>query len=132
VCGPRCRCKRRRRLARRRRGLAVQDYRVDERARQRECRARRRAAAAATRVGQTGPTTTGPAACHAPASACNPADLITKVLEFWDRAVALSRASLERRMPVILRNLAASVGPTDAVTGSPSRAGLGADLGETT
>ena len=95
----------------------MQDYRVDERERQRQCRERRRRAT-------TAPAATGPPGCHAPASASNCADLVEKMLESWDRAVAMSRASLERRMPMILRDLASFSGTSEAVTAGLSRASL--------
>jgi hypothetical protein len=50
---------------------------------------------------------------------------VEKLLESWDRAVAMSRASLERRMPAILRDLATNSGGGEAVTAGLSRAGLG-------
>jgi len=118
VCSPRCRCRRRRRLARKRRAQRVQDYRVDERERQRRSRARRRGSG------------TGPPDCHAPPSASKSADLVEELLESWDRAVAMSRASLERRMPAILRDLATNSGNGEAVTGGLSRAGLGPQVPE--
>jgi hypothetical protein len=117
VCGPQCRRRRRRRLARRRRSRRVQDYRVDERNRQRQCRERRRGAT-------TPPLATGPPGCHAPASASKCADFVAKMLESWDRAVAMSRASLERRIPIILRDLASFSGTSEAVTAGLSRASL--------
>ena len=46
------------------------------------------------------------------------------MLESWDRAVAMSRASLERRMPMILRDLAAFSGTSETVTAGVSRASL--------
>ena len=84
---------RRRRLARRRRAVRVQDFRVDERARQRlhrEHRAR---------------STSSGADCHAPASPPKAAQWAEKLLDSWDTAVALSRASLQRRIVAILRTL---------------------------
>lgn len=56
---------------------------------------------------------------------------MVKVLESWDRAVAMSRASLERRMPTILRDLVAFSGTTETVTAELSRAGLGTEVPET-
>src|SRR5215204_3795760 len=114
VCGVECRRKRRRRLARRRRALAVQDYRVDERQRQRAHRQRWRAGA--------GPPVDG--ACHAPPSACNVLELAAKVLESWDRAAALSRASLRRKIPTILRGLVPNFETEPAPASTPSRATL--------
>ncbi len=59
---------------------------MDERERQRRRRERRR---------EEG--------CHAPPSAPKPAEIKAEVLQSWDRAVALSRATLARRLPAILR-----------------------------
>jgi hypothetical protein len=95
----------------------VQDYRIDERERQRRCRERRSAGGGGAL-----------AKCHAPASDGKLADLLVKMLESWDQAVAVSRASLERRIPTILRDLAPFSGRTEAVTGELSRASLAADL----
>jgi hypothetical protein len=47
------------------------------------------------------------------------------LLESWDQAVALSRASLERRIPAILRELVDFSGATEAAGDRLSRAGLG-------
>jgi hypothetical protein len=116
VCGAQCRRKRRRRLARRRRALAVQDYRVDERQRQRLHRQRRRAAGGSP-LGTRGP-------CHAPPSPGNIVELAAKVLESWDRAAALSRATLRRKIPKILRGLALDPETKQAQAGTLSRATL--------
>jgi hypothetical protein len=89
---------------------------VDERERQRRSRERRRGQAA--ELAATGPP------CHAPASAAMPAEFAEKVLEYWDRAFAMSRASLERRMPAILRDLTAFSGQAKTTTSELSRAGL--------
>jgi hypothetical protein len=53
---------------------------------------------------------------------------VAKVLESWDRAVAMSRASLERRMPAILRDFPTFSGTSEAVTAALSRTGLGLDV----
>jgi hypothetical protein len=106
VCGAEgCRLSRRSKLARARRARQVQDARVDERARQQACRKRRR------EEGR-----------HAPASAPEPARIKADLLESWDRAAALSRASLRRRLPVILRAIVRSDGTAQAPIGPPSRA----------
>jgi hypothetical protein len=99
-------------LARRRRSLHVQDFRVDERERQRARRRRRREAA------PTG------AACHAPASAPNSLELADHVLAFWDKAAALSRAGLRRKLAAIVRTSVPSTGTDSAAPGALSRAGL--------
>jgi hypothetical protein len=85
----------------------VQDYRVDERQRQQACRERR-----------------GKGDCHAPPSRPKSAQIKAQVLESWDRAMALSRASLERRLPVILRAISGLDGTTQVFVGPPSRASL--------
>jgi hypothetical protein len=97
----------------------VQDYRIEERERQRRCRERRRPAGGGGRP---------VAKCHAPASDGKLADLLVKMLESWDQAVAVSRASLGRRIPTILRGSALFSGQAEAVTGELSRASLAADL----
>jgi hypothetical protein len=80
---------------------------VDERERQRACRKRRHAAGCGPPAGGAGAcagcgpgTAAGPSAgsCHAPPSADIPAELQEEMLELWDRAVAMSRASLKRRI----------------------------------
>lgn len=97
VCSPECRKARDRRLARARRALAVQDYRVDERERQRRRRERLAAAGAPPR------SRASPAGSrHAQASTSMSSDLEGKVLEFWDRQMAVSRASLQRELPALL------------------------------
>jgi hypothetical protein len=111
VCGPECRASRRRKLARGRRSRREQDARVDERRRQRESRERR-----------------GKGACHAPASEPKSAKLRAELLDFWDRAAALSRATLERRLPGICRAMLRSDGTAEAGAGVLSRASLGSQV----
>jgi hypothetical protein len=48
-----------------------------------------------------------------------------EMLELWDRAVAMSRASLKRRMEAITRGLDAICGRGSGVTDGLSRASLG-------
>ena len=88
-------------------------YRVDERRRQREHRERH--------VDATSAETT----CSAPASPPKLADMMEKMLESWDSAVAMSRASLQRRFGVILRRSRASVETAMPVGAAMSRASLG-------
>ena len=88
-----------------RRWREVQDYRVEERARQRACRERRRKGA-----------------CHAPPSAPKSSEFKDKLLESWDKAAAMSRATFERRLPVILRRLGYPDGTAGPPSGAPSRA----------
>jgi hypothetical protein len=70
----------------------LREFRVDERERQRARRERRRAC----ELGTAAP-------CHAPASVPKAAELMEKVLDTWDGAVARSRAGLQRRFAAILR-----------------------------
>lgn len=55
--------------------------------------------------------------CHAPPSAGNVLELAAKVLESWDRAAAMSRATLRRKIPKILRGLV----PDFETTAAPAR-----------
>lgn len=109
VCGPACRKARQRELARGRRAKAVHDYRIDERLRQQKCREKRKEAGG----------------CHALPSAPKYADIKRKVLDSWDRATAASRASLERRLPGIVRAILRSDGTAQAPVEALSRASLG-------
>lgn len=100
MCGPECRRRRDRKLARRRRQDELTEYREDERRRQRVHRAKRREES----VGSV---------CHAPASDCKLLDLREKVVVFVDRALARSRASLLRDLAEIMpeaRDLLAGTG----------------------
>ena len=111
LCGREpCRAARRRKLARARRRRDVQDYRVEERKRQRRCREGR-----------------AEGSCHAPPSALGPLRLKAKLLESWDEATAASRATLQRRMSQILRGIEGSDGTSQASRASPSRATLPSD-----
>lgn len=89
----------------------MQDYRVDERERQRARRERQR---------------TETPSCHAPASASKPAEMAEKVLESWDEMIALSRATLRRRLSVISRRSARSAETNRDEIERMSRASLGA------
>lgn len=93
----------------------MQDYRVDERERQRACRQRRR---------ETDSAEAESVACHAPPSAGKPANLMAKLLESWDRAAAVSRATLVRSLPVVLQGLVPGAETGKANAGARSRAGL--------
>ena len=81
----------------------MQEARVEERARQRAHRERRRAQQATS------------APCHAPPSSAKAAELVAKVLESWDSAIAVSRATLERKLVRIARQSGVSLGPDSAV-----------------
>lgn len=88
----------------------MQDYRVDERERQRARRDRQRTEAAL---------------CHAPALPPKPAEMAEKVLESWDEVIALSRATLRRRLSVISRRSARSAETNRDEIERMSRATLG-------
>jgi hypothetical protein len=89
VCGPICRAARDRKLARRRRRKDVDGHRADERERQLLHRAKARAAPEG-------------ANCHAPAAAAKRLELQAKVIQFVDRALRRSRASLLRDLAEIV------------------------------
>ena len=86
---------------------------MDERERQRARRARLAAIAS------------GRASCHEPASPPKSAEWADKMLESWDSAVALSRASLQRRLRAISRSSLASAETAQHARGTMSRATLG-------
>lgn len=88
----------------------MQDFRVDERERQRARRERQRVETPS---------------CHAPVSAPKPAEMAEKVLESWDEMIALSRATLRRRLSVISRRSARSVETNRDEIERMSRATLG-------
>ena len=118
VCGAECRKRRRRRLSRARRAKQVQEYRVDERRRQQECRQRRREA------GKAGSSEARDGGCHAPPCSRNAEELLDKVLDSLDRAHAVSRATLRRGFVTMLRTSAAILGTERAAQSAPSRATL--------
>jgi len=106
VCGTDvCRLRRRAKASRRRRSAAVQDHRVDERARQQTSRARRRAAAATGAQPVT--EAAGSRAGHEPSSDAITSKQLGKldqiVDKILDRITRLSRAELRREIAVILR-----------------------------
>ena len=90
VCGRGCRQLRRNRLARRRRGGEVEEWRADERERQ---HTRRKAA-------KEGP-------CHEPASDGKYAEVLAKLQQIVDKAVDVSRATFRREARQILRKCGA-------------------------
>lgn len=107
VCGAECRKLRNRALARARRAKAVERYREDERERKRKCRQARREGGAQCEGGRCreGPGRPAPVrvtGCHAPPSLAKGSELNEKLLETWDRLVALSRATLEQELSEIL------------------------------
>ncbi len=89
ICGAKaCRVSRRRKLARRRRRRELDLHRDAERDRQRKSREAR-----------------GQRTCHAPPSAPKCPQLRKKLMKMWDQASAMSRATLLRSMPGILREM---------------------------
>jgi hypothetical protein len=104
VCGESCRRVRRNRLARRRRAERLEEARLDERQRQRECRGRRRGSRAQSEA-RAGPgeNTHEMTQCHAPASACKSSELRSELRIFWDTQARRSRATLERELGRIAR-----------------------------
>jgi len=106
TCGAeRCRCSRRRKVARRRRQRELLVHRDAERERQRTCR-------------EGG----GGATCHAPTSGCNSPEIRKKLREVWDNASAASRAYFERSMPGIFREIMRSGETTETRPERMSRA----------
>ena len=134
VCGAACRLKRRGKLARQRRQEHLLEARDEERERQRAHRTalRARAASAAAMemspvVMPSQPARDGPRepARPAPPSSGNPPEVLGKVLECWDREMARSRATLARRIRLVLAGSSRSVGTTEAGSEARSRANLG-------
>jgi hypothetical protein len=103
LCGDApCKASRRNARARRRRSHDVQDYRVDERVRQRASRAQRIKSAGASAppsLPQEGPAVTE---CHVPPSIENARQIALQLLAGWDKATAESRATLKRQLAAIL------------------------------
>jgi hypothetical protein len=115
-----CREARDRRLARERRGRDLDQYRDEERERQRKCRRARREAA-----GGAGPSV---AKCHAPPSAPNVSKLQRKILQNWDKAAELSRATFAQKLEEFLdenEEVSAEVGTERARKWPLSRATFG-------
>lgn len=108
TCCPACRARRLRKLARRRRALDVEEYRADERERQRECRARRRA--------ESDKGTKEPLLSHA-GLLPREAILCREIIESWDKQMMLSRAYLERRISVLLGRAAKKPGQAGTENG---------------
>jgi hypothetical protein len=86
VCGPACRAARDRKLARRRRRDDVDGYRADELRRQRDARAAR------AKARGVDPPRDG----HAPASSAKSLEVQEEIARIVDRAVEVSRATLQR------------------------------------
>lgn len=110
-CGPACRRARRRRLSRARRASALETQCEDDAFRRCKSRAAR----------------TGSNRCHAPPSPPKCAEFEKNVLDSWDGRVALSRATLERRLPGIVRAILRSDGTARAPDPGMARATLGSE-----
>jgi|GEM_PF-3146556 len=123
VCSPACRASRDRKLALIRRDHDLPASRDDERQRQRDCRARRKAAAASS--GVTGPPVTPR---HAPPSAHDPLRFQRILLDSWDKEAARSRATLARFLAEIAAVSVPSRGTRPAPEGSMSRATLPSEM----
>ncbi len=94
TCSLKCRVERRRRLARLRRERELHAYRVEERLRQRECRARRREAPRTETVSAPVSRTT---------LSAQGTELEEFILAKWDKELRRSRASLSRYLKLLLR-----------------------------
>jgi hypothetical protein len=88
---------------------------VEERGRQQACRERRRGGG-----------------CHAPASSPKPTEIQAELLDSWDRAAALSRATLRRRLAGILRGIVRCDETAPPVGRPLSRATLASQMAEST
>jgi hypothetical protein len=107
TCSDICRKMRRRRLARSRRERDLQNYRVDERARQRACRHRKKTTEAA---GSDALSRTG-----LPTQAI---DIYTVVRESVDTVLEKSRATLIRQLTALLKDSTAIPGQNIAAEAS--------------
>lgn len=111
VCGPTCRLRRRRKLARGRRQKDLEAYQKDEKLRQQECRARRRkqrevggdgGARGSAEPAHTSQVMTG---CHAPPSVRKRRKSRLKSPEIVDKPPEVSRAGLAEDLERILLEL---------------------------
>lgn len=100
VCGKDCRCRRRRKLARARRLVALEEQREDDRTRQQKHR-----------------EATGVGLCHEPPSDGNSWELLLKLQEIVDKGARLSRAAFLRDARRILRENSMSLGATRDTAG---------------
>ena len=100
TCSIGCRHRRRRRLARRRRERNLQDYRVDERTRQRASRRRRKKKKAAVAPAETSETTDLSRA----GVQSQTADLERFVRQSVDKALERSRPTLIRQLTALLED----------------------------
>lgn len=121
TCSEICRLRRRRRLARARRERDLQDYRVDERARQQACRRRKKKKAASE-----GTATAASDAMSRAGLQSQPVDLRELVRESVDIALGRSRAALIRQLTASLTDNSPNRGqvfPLQAVGHAPASFG---------
>jgi len=116
VCGAQCRKKRNRMLARKRRKAHLTDYRQDEVQRKRDQRAREKAARRALTQGLQCAAWQDLERCHAPGSVGNLPEVLAKVDQIVDEALAMSRARLRRQLERMILSAAgqSSVPPARA------------------
>lgn len=100
-CSAACHAARCRRSAHLRREKDLQDFRVDERGRQRECRERRRQAEARLGVSEAVAEAVSEEMSRA-GFRSEAADMQRVVLEMWDRRARVSRAGLRRDLQALL------------------------------
>ena len=102
VCGKACRKRRNNKLARRRRRENLGEYRLDDRDRKRRSRQSQRAGKTEQMPGLTPQreceSWTGSLACHAPGSPDNLAEVMEKLGQILDDALAMSRARFRRQL----------------------------------
>jgi hypothetical protein len=121
TCSEKCRLRRRRRLSRARRECDLQDYRVDERQRQRACRRRKKKKAASA-----GTMTTDSDAMSRAGLQPQPVDLKELVRESVDIALGRSRATLIRQLTASLTDNSQNrgqVSPMQPVGHAPASVG---------
>lgn len=102
VCSEACRAKRRRKLVRRRRRAHAESWRVDERVRQGDLRAKRREERGA---GEGAPGSEDGRKCHVPASERKCPEVMGQIRQKMVEAFRLSRATFDRELRRIEREI---------------------------
>jgi hypothetical protein len=97
-------------LAHRRRERSLQDYRVEDRRRQRECRERKRVAREAVRGAIPVPEAAVPAAVSRAGLDEEVTRIVGVALEFWDETTRRSRAGLRRNLVSAIRRSRETLG----------------------
>jgi hypothetical protein len=118
VCGKECRKKRNRRLARKRRQERLAEYRQDEVRRKRQQRAREKEARRRLTSGQECAARRESEPCHALGSVGNLPEVLAKVDQIVDEALAMSRARLRVELERMLLS-AAVQSPAPPVRAGP-------------